>query len=568
MTKNVSNKLNKIEFKGFPGIDRSYYAGKAGFERIENFRLDHSGALVKRPGKLRVAKFSHPITAALEYTLNAPNRPHADCLVAEPPNLHALSLQSSDDMIIATDLGSVNTRVALTLFRLKPYLFDGKSIRTISYEGDSMIEVQGYAPLYGKDWDPVTAGPVNEEPNLLGGELRINYKVKNATTSLYVGFQALSVVRVEVNGTQVYGYSLDGNYIKGSFPAESSVDVWIKRSFSKGPIFKCCAAACVGGGAEERLVVYKNSEAGSLVFCSAPVSDAELKKSKKGFQNSLPLYFPESLALELGSYYVSAVCSCGDGFVLFCANQTMLAKIDGKNCELYPLSRTVGCVATKACFSKNRQVYTFSSDGIYRFDVDLSEPYDTVVEKISSVLEGNGDPMIDTSCMIFENSADGEIWFCGPGNIYVYNLARSAFYVYTGLYTRSMISLYSSVYLFEWYDVWRFDESHYFDEDDGAVSNIRAIAVSRWLDFGEVEKYKKNLTVHTVSVDDDCEVFLKVNTDSELECDFQVSGDGAYNSIGHDFRVARCRFRLAKFTFTAEGQGQPKIYAAVLTAQS
>ena len=169
MSKNVLNKTKKIKLKGFHGIDRSYYAGEFGFERLENFRLDASGTLIKRPGRKAVGKFNHPICAAIAYDLSSPAMPPSDCLVAEPPYLHAYNLLTGDDTVIASDLGSSNSKVELVIFNLKPYIFDGKKIRTLSEAGNSTLEVTGYAPLYGKNWDPATGGPVNEEPNLLGG---------------------------------------------------------------------------------------------------------------------------------------------------------------------------------------------------------------------------------------------------------------------------------------------------------------------------------------------------------------------------------------------------------------
>ena len=567
MPKSTSSNQKKTEIKGFFGIDRSHFSGERGCERLENFRIDSSGTLVKRPGRKKLFSFNTPICTAIDFAIESPDRPHGDCLVAAPPYLHALSLEHGDDMILSSNIGDPGSKVDLAILKQKPYLFDGRSVKTISDGLDSMVIVDGYVPLYGKSWDPQNRGPVNEPANILSGNLRINYKIENYTDKLYVGLSIFSVSRVEINGVSTSNYLCDGDSVVGDFPAGSSVDVWVSRLYFNTLIGSCRSAVTVGGGATERIVAFESDDSSSLLFFSSPVSDEDLEASRRGFPDSKPLYFPEDSELDLG-FSISAVCPCGDSFLIFSERNATLAKPNGLSCELYPLSASVGCIAPHAAIAKNRSVFAVSKDGFYRFDVDLSEPDKTVVKKISVGLEGD-DFIWSQGTKVFDNPAFGELWFGMSGRIFIYNIELDTFYVYTDLYSRAMLSQNDFVYLFDEYSVWRFADIYLTDEDDGAFTDIEAVAVTRWLDFGDITEAKKVLTVHPIyDVDPGGSVKISVLTDGGLEYEQKISGDDSPAPSQRKLRISRCRFRCAQLKISSTDGSRPKIYGAVLSAQS
>ncbi len=568
-TKNSSNKTYKTELKGFFGIDRSSHLGDEGCDQIQNFRLDPSGALIKRPGRKKLMDFSYPVSSAISFPVTVGNRPQTDLLVAAPPYVHAVGLKNGEDIIVYSDAGEPSSRADLVVFQLDAYLFDGFGVKVYDKQSNQMKSSRGYAPLYGKNWHPIERGEIFEKPNLLCGDLRINYTVSEAAEALELGFLPSSVSRVEIDGELTSEYTVEKSRICGKFPENSRVDVWLTRSFENGPLFFCRNARAVGGGNGERIIAFGNPDRPSFVFCSSPVTHGELELSRRGFSESSPLYFPESLSTDLGGRTVTSVCSCGDSAMIFTDTSSILAEFDAGSIELFTLSDSVGCVAPSASISKQRSVYTFSKSGIYRFDVDLSAPYDSELEKLSSVLEGGSDLFIDESCSVFDNETDGELWFACAKTVFIYNLKFKRFYSYTGMQGVAMIDRASSLLFFESDSLWEFSNEYYSDISDGESSRIIANLRSRWLDFGDISVKKHSLTVYPVfKIHGGDYLMLGVQTDSELVFEEAVFGDESLSPDQRRIRVARCRFNCFRINITSYDDSRPQIFGAVFTAQS
>ena len=566
MSQKISEKLLKTEFKGFLGIDRSSYFGEDGCDLIQNFRIDASGALIKRPGRECIASLSAPVYSVLGVPLNIPSMNiDADLLIAAPPYLYAFDSESGDAVL----LGNVSDEhVGLVEFSGEVYLSDTVGLRVLDTESGEMCSISPYAPLYGKGWHPLTGGEIFEAPNLLCGYLRINYKVEEATERLELGLSALSVSRIEINGEPYDGFSLNNTYISGSFPENSEVDVWFKVSFPQSGIFSCRGLCVVGGGADERLVAFDSAFKPSLVFCSEGVSDEDVRRSRLGFADSGALYFPQNMALDIQGKNVSAVCSCTDGFMIFTEDRAFLALPKDGKIEIFTVSRGIGCISPRAVLSKGKSVYTFSESGIYRFDVDLSEPYDTSFKKLSSVLEGGTDLVIDKSCAIFENPEDNEIWFSCAGTVFIYNLKHERFYSYTEMSLSAGYPAMSGFTVFEDASVWRFSDELYMDMNFGSESTIYSTIRTRWLDFGEGTKKKRALTVHPVfKADGGGQTILAVETDNGYAKVQPVYSDESHRPNHRSVRAAHCRFNSVRFTISSYNDSRPTIFGAVLTAK-
>ncbi|MBQ8387836.1 MAG: hypothetical protein IJX46_02800 [Clostridia bacterium] len=565
-------KTYRARLLGSSGIDRSAYLGEDGWERIENFRIDPSGALIKRPGRRKYSTLPYPAVDVIPHKVQGKDGKSYDLFALTPPYVTAISSSDGSYSQLERDLVDDGRKMNACLYDGDVYLTDANALKRFRADRGYFLFEHGYAPLYGRGWDPETRGEIRESPNLLGNNIRINYKVGEAAASLSVGLTVKSVTRVEINGVSYSDFTVDGTYISGTFPENSEVDVWLNCDFPRNYGFtNCYSSAVVGSGEGERMVCFNSKQNPPMIYCSRPVDEESFEASVKGFPDTSRLYFPAELSLRIGNLgrAVTAICPCNGGFAVFTDSAAFYARFEDGRLRCSPISSNIGCVARRAVIFKNGLIYTACDHGIYVFDIDAAAPERTTVTRISDPIAGEEDFRIDESCMILDNEKDGELWFRCPEHIFIYNLKFKRFFAYTNMPTSLLLATGGRVLLFNLYDMWGFDDSLFLDVDGATETHFTANARTRWLCLGEPEVKKSGAEVCTVfKIDGGGRFNVGVETNSGFSEPHTVLGRDTLSPDVVGLRVSRCRFTAIRVALTSYEDTRPRIFELNIKAHA
>ncbi len=562
MTK--TTKSYRIDINGFFGIDRSSVFGTDGCEQLRNFRIDASGALVKRSGRKKLCPFSSPVSSVIPYKIEN-DAGNTDMLVAAPPYVYAVDSEGKVCRTVCSDAATNGARVSLGLFGGTPYLFDGNSLHAYNIHTDAFnMAPPIYVPTYGKDWDQHTGGAVLERPNLLTTSVIITYKANGKDGNVRIP-QGFWVEYIVVNGVMTDEYTFDqaSGIITLALAEGDEIVAHLGNNISgsgNSKLLRACRSVCkIGGGNGERLVCFDPQANGSYIFCSQPTPSGEL-------------YFPDNFQIRIGNSFspVTAVCPCGEDFVAFTEDSAILGVFEDGSPRLSMLSGSIGAISRRAVCSDGRNIYTVSAGGFYRIDINFSIPDESTVEKISSPLERDENFEIDPSCSVFDNEPDGELWFCCPRAIFIFNKKFKRFCSFVGMSPVALITQSGKLMLFEQTAYWKFYDELYRDVDSNQTSlPIEATVRTRWLDLGDPNVQKRGLIMTPFfSVVGGGVFTLRVETDSKLEKEFSIEARDSAEADAKRVRVSGCRFKFVRFSITSQTDERPVIYGAVITATS
>ena len=557
----TSKKSYRTDINGFFGIDRSSVFGTDGCEQLRNFRIDASGALVKRSGRKKLCSFSSPISSVIPYKIeNAAG--NTDMLVAAPPYVYAVDSEGEVCRTVCSDASKYGERVALSLFGGTPYLFDGSSLHAYNIHTDAFNAAPLiYVPTYGRDWDQHTGGEVLESPNLLTTSVIITYRAngKDGNIKIPRGFWVEYLV---VNGVMTDEYTFDqaSGIITLSLSEGDEIVAHLGNSISSSgnaKLLRACRSVCkIGGGNGERLVCFDPQANGSYIFCSRPTESGEL-------------YFPADHQIRIGNSFspVTAVCPCGEDFVAFTEDSAILGVFEDGRPKLSMIASGIGALSRGAVCSDGRNIYTVSAGGFYRIDINFSIPDESTVEKLSPPLEQDENFEIDPSCSVFDNEPDGELWFCCPRAIFIFNKKFKRFCSFVGMSPVALITQSGKLSLFETTAYWKFYDGLCRDADSDQTSlPIEATVRTRWLDLGDPTAQKHGLVMTPFFSGGG--FTLCVETDSGLKKEFAVEARDSAKVDAKRVRISRCRFKFMRFSVTSRTDERPVIHGAVITAVS
>ncbi|MBE6600600.1 MAG: hypothetical protein E7640_05330 [Ruminococcaceae bacterium] len=530
------------------------------YASLENFRPRADGGIEKRAGREKINEFPANIYSAVEFSMSRTSENSDGLLIAAPPYVYEYKISNRQARELMFDPDSSTEHMGIATQGAYIYCFNGSGVKVYDEEiSAAFFDCEGYAPLYGKAWDPELRGSVYEERNLLCGNIRINYSVKEAATSLSLGFYPRSIVRVEIDGVSTNDFTLDKDRITGNFPANTSVDVWLVISHYSSQLTNCRSVCKLS---DERFVAYNSRIAPNQIFLSSPVSPEALEASKIGFPSGDSLYFPQSSKTSLKGT-VTAIAACFDKMVIFTNQRAWLGDIKEGSLEMCSVCDYVGCVDPRAVLCRGTDVYTISEIGAFKLSLNFNEPSETKAELLFEVPQNFG----DGGCSVFINPPESEILFSCGGQIFVYNTLQKRIHSYPDMSAVYGKSRKGETIILEGNSAWRFSDSLDFDVNASQEIPISAVASTEWIDFGESEVEKRTLTVHPVfTLKDDGYFELLIETDSGLYEKYKISAKGGNIPRYKSIRIALCRFKSVRLSVISSGKESPRIFDIVLTA--
>ncbi len=578
MSQKQNQNKHSVVFEGFGGIDN--HAGHTDInhaENIVNFRIREDGSLEKRCGYRFLTDFGGTLRSFTTGMINGSFRGYA--LVDS--TLYAVDLKSGEKTV----LGTVNTSTGpacLFFYCGTLFLMDGDAI--YSYVNGIFRSCIGYVPLIGKDWACNVPGEPYEPRNILNRHARISYIVgEPASPFLYTGSGVASVEAVYRNGRllEPENYVID-EFLKvvhvtsGLYATGDRFIVYL--TYETGPeeefrrFVQNTDAILFGTSNNNRLFFWGPSQ-GSTMFCSAYVSQNDLKESQKHYPFSDSLYIPELFSFTVGdgSADIQGAIRHYDRLLIFTDRDAWMASADASGREDFPssgINSDIGCGSYRGVTMAQNAPITVGRNTVWRWTNETAEFSKCNAYSISRPIDDKISPEAFASMGVYYNAPSNEIWLYQPhdGIIHVCNLNNNNWYCYTGIYGDHFFDADGLTGFLRGSKIFLFDPSLTEDHDEnGQIHTYSAHFESIPLDFG-TEK-KKNLSRLILSADFDggeLTVTLSApNIEDVISVVSKPNGNNEMHSI-IDRRMTSGRFQHATLRIQADGSSRPVIHTLEL----
>lgn len=577
-----------IKFKSALGVERSCEEGFGGIDRTSHqkssdrcFRmenLDHraDGSLRTRPGYRQQFEY----TGELRAIFNTSDKLYT--VVGDSFILHDASLGTST--VLAT-LPSSSGDAEIICFGGDMYVHDGSWL--YRYYASTLAEAEGYAPLYGSDWNPSSGGDVNEDINILSDRIRISFVTDESTQYFNLGINVSSIDLIQINGKttviDALGAAIDETEARitttSPVAASTRITFWLTLSSSsskKHLIEKRSRAFVFGNNGGERLCIYSPGLSSSLL-CSRPVSTNAHRLSLKSNSNALPLYMPFSSVVCIGSgaYPITGMAQHFGRALLFTETDTWCVDWNGSELdpevsvpEIFMLNSAIGSEETEgSAYCENDPITYFcgrlwrwhSQSGV-RDECSASLISDEVAELL---------PKNSYSISMLSLPQRQKILIADPedteGKLLVFDTARKSWTVYKGIYAEKLIRFGNYPAFSRGSNIYVFFDDLTEDSEESESFPIKAILASHFTDFGCPERTKRSVRLILCCDLSGGEATVTFENEIGETRTLQLKGKKGGGAEQISERMALPRFK--KLRYTIESQNPITLYSAILSAK-
>ena len=565
------NALSRAVFEGFRGIDTRQSRNSLPFASdMVNFKLCEDGSLEKRCGFIPVASFSSSIRAVWSGKLGGCERVFV---------VYSNNVASVDPISLSvTNIGTIqsyNGHANFIFFDSNLYLKDSFGFYLVSF--DEVRAVEGYAPLYAKDWGNAVVGEVNEPLNLISRRIRMNYTTTEHNIYLRVVHVVSSIDAVYVNGilrTDTSSYYFNKSLMcvcVKNMEIGDKVEVYLTLDDSEidKALLECQHAFVYGGSSSSRFFLWGGSQ-GDVMYGSSDIDESSFEHSKKVYSDSMPLYVKQNSDFTMGreKKEISAVCRHYDRMLIFTADDTWMVKEPGKDGEpldALTVNSTYGCTSYCGALMLGNDPISVSDGAILKWTSDTDELNECNAYSISEEIKGKLGATFFENAVIFADKKRYELYFSDPndenGTLWIYAPKAKNWYKYDGIGAEALLNINERIAFTKGNTLYIFDDSK--DADilkTGEERPIVAYFESLPQDFASSEN-KKHLCGMTLDAHmEDSTLDMEYISDGKVIASLCIKADGKCNK--HEKRRLNSgRFNCAALKLTSSGKGRIKIYS-------
>ncbi len=510
--------MASIKFKNALGVERGCEEGFGGIDitasqissdrlaSLVNLDISADGSLKTRKGYREKFSLSAPIRATLS------SGKSFYCLAGN--ELTLTDTESGSTSLLATtetDSGDAE----LFFYGGKLYLHDSNKL--FVFDSSSLVESDGYAPLYGKNWHPILRGEINEDINLASDRIRISYITAGGGSSFDLGIRCRSLDRVEINGEvrniEDHGIILDGKNIDFTKNVGLADDLlitfWLTldaESSRRSLLADHAKAFVFSNGGGERLCLYSPG-ASSELLCSRALSKAALSESRKTSAGSSDLYIPASSSVCIGNggYPITGMAHHFDRALLFTDANAWCVDFEGDEADpdrIFPkvflLNSAIGSELSYSSAHCENDPLTYYRGRIFRWHSQSGVrdecSAELISEAVSALLPEDSEHVSMLSIphrglLLISDSDDIE------GKLLVYNTERKAWTVYSGIFAEKLFIFSSSSAFSRRNTVYVFSDDLDKDTEEDESFPIISKLISHFTDFDTPERTKRAVRV-------------------------------------------------------------------------
>lgn len=536
--------------------------GARGMDTPINFRIREDGSLEKRCGWRVYETFSQgTVRGVWQGVLNGVSLRFVVC------GTNILLIRSSGRVSVGS-LATASGSVSFFVYQNALYLMDGQKLRVWD-EGEKLFRVaEGYAPLYGTNWDPTRYGDVNEDLNLFSNRLRIHYHTNEPATQFMLPFYAESIDHVKANGvtTTAYTFSstLDSITLEQAAKSvEIAFTIYLDNE-SMENLHAVTQALPTYLGSAEQLLLY-GAPRGQYLYTGKKVTEVMHAASRSCYANSDPLYFRERDVMIIGNNENPITTVCRDSQRLLAFHPSGVSAIYfpvDEEPTYYALSTIPGCTVRGMDISVGGDRYVLNRSGFFRLVQDSGAPDGLQAIPLGLPIPTD-DPALLSRLSAAYDPVHSEIWLYDPTDttayVYVYHPLTKQHYRFDNVPAVSTLTLDGRFgFLFN-QSICVFEED--LKTDRGLT--FEATVTTDWLHFGTPEMKKRSLRASLLAYDANG---LRLTLESEhRSCRISHAAD-AFSGHFWDTRVPIGRFRTVRAVIRDVGQERPRIVRLALYA--
>ena len=497
------NAIASAEFKGFEGIDTTAPHGyiPAAYD-MDNFRVLEDGSLQRRSGFEPIAICDTNIRGVWSGKLE-------DQQVTFVVHSNIVSKLDPETKTLVRFGAVVNYQgdVKFLFFNSRLYMIDGSYIFII--KSNTMYDVFGYAPLYGKDWPSAARGEVYEPLNLASRFMRMTYRITEPLIYLCVDHVIDFINAVYVNGVQLStqsGYYFDRDLMcvcVYGLKVGDYVELFLTVAESEIlPLYvlSCKSSAVYGTYDDNRIFLWNNFES-NIMYASRTVDNESLKESERMYPLIAPLYFPtdNKFVFKKDGRRITAVCRHYDRLLIFTNTDTWMTKgtiENGNPLESVTINPSHGCTSDGAVIMCGNDPITVSDGNIMRWTSDTDELNESnaysISQKINPMLKSSF--FLNAKILLDENR--NEILFYDPtdteGTVWIYNYNTKNWFRFTGIFADEIFICGKNIGFTRDNTVFLFDDELGHDVlKDGTIRPITAFFESLPIDLSVAGNKKR-----------------------------------------------------------------------------
>lgn len=539
--------------------------GSHGNARIQNLRILSDGSLEKRNGSVikhsmrdKLRGFWQGTVEGISYSFTVAGS--------------GIYRVSGSTYTLCNHLTREAGRVQFVQYRGYLYLMDGEYLYVYEPNGNYFRMAQGYTPVVGRGWNPVTLGEWIEPLNLLNKRMQFSYLNTTAETVFKLPFYAESVDRVVADGREIFDYTFEEMTDRLTFPRPYiQVSVCITATFGEErtrPLHRTQHAFCDRIDDVERLILY-GADVGNYLYVSAKVDQNQLNASLAVYDDSDPLYFPATLQLPVGdtAHPVRTIYRNHDRLIAMSERGTDVIYVDpiAETVSAYPLHRGVTCTAVLPDLKLPEGSLVINKSGIFFLNSAASDPDRPELTYISQDVDFWQRNDFIHRAIVTYNPTYNELWFACPnaqGEIWVYHLQKKQWYLFVGHDPTFFLDYGGSIGVAVDRNLYVFESTATTD----AGKPIVAVLQTGYLDLGAPEHLKRSLRVSMLT--EHCTALLLYLESEHTTAHFDWRPDDSDSNAPRslDRRVGIGRFRLLRVRLFDDGISRLRIYRLALFA--
>ena len=573
-----SKKALKITFEDFDGIDlRKTHTGKISCADIENFRIMPDGSLKKRCGYKPIYTSASKVYAVWSGMLGG----EFVCFAVIGSNVYKIDLENNTAKSIAF-MSSGSSRFSFFFYIDTLYLKDTTTFYkvTTSY----VKKVEGYVPLYGKDWPTTFCGEINEPLNLLNTKARISYKVPaNNSVMLPTGLKVLQVYSVYKNGELLpsSSYTIDSTFNTINMQSVKEGDEFLVNlqfdyaaagtSTMKMYLFQTTGVKVYSDIHTSRVFLW-GSTPKNTVYATTPISAESYAESEKYFSGHSPIYVPvgSEFVLGDGKNNVTAMLTHYDRLLIFTDGDVWMvdsAIFSDQNTPVKSINSVAGSSVSGAAIMAGNDPVSVGRHTIFRWTSDTDEFNQCNAYSISDGINEKLSADFFKNAIVFNDIYKNELWFYDPsgdGTVWIYSVNKKHWFKYTGIVAKSFFDANGKVGFYDDYSIYVFSEELAYDTDNsGAEKEITAVFESGLLDFESHEK-KRLLEICTAGDVKSGELQVELRLDTGEVITSHPTVNGAHTLASK--KLTSGRFSSLKMFIRSSGQTDGTIHSVILKA--
>lgn len=574
------NKSLYAQFKSFDGVNiAACHDGNESIRSIENFEIESDDSLKKRSGFRH--RF-HFLEGEIKAVWSGRIKGDFKCYIVINDSIYAFIPEENRYFALGNITASA-TDISFFYYNDTLFLKDCESFYRV--DASSISRIEGYVPLYGKEWPTTYPGEIYQPLNLMHRKARISYVVTTPYTSMLpTKLPVKNILAVYKNGSLLSAsdYHFDSDFktinlhtgVKEGEKFMALLEFEESNDEQETLANKCQYSKVLGTMDDPRIAIWGARSNPTYMFISSSISNDDYTDSESLFPGSGRFYFKKENCFKAGdgSKGITAVLRSYDRLLVFTEDEAWMSNAaiaENDRLPLTSMNAASGCSSFYGSAIAENDPITVGYQGIMRWTPDRSDTTKFKPYNISAPIQQELSRSFLKNARVYNDIYKKQLWFLeehSKGSAWIYNTSKNSWVKFTGLKNAGGIfDIDGKTAFFSGNDIFEFSNELTEDHDQADLpSPITASLKSGILDFGSNQN--KRLLGCGIIADlgnDALEIEISCNTGENIR--FSMTSFEEH-SISY-LRLRSGRFITAYLSLKTQSKSRQTIHSITLKAK-